>query len=451
MRSETMQEIRQRAYIDVWQWYNNAYMDARFTGDSVVQQLGTLMYQFFDHANDRTALQNLTILEDGIKLAAQHNKAWWYAMFEVYRLRVLLYETKDYESAFSGATKLLVEMQKPVYQECPFRIRAFEVLATAYNFYDPTSYGDDVLAMIDYALQHVPMDKWSHQQLVRTQTELNIAIGQWAAAHEHGLHLLALATTPQERARAGFMLCQIAFHLPGEMLSGAVERLRQILDGQDSGYYHYLLTMWQLIAATRRKDRKAIGQSLQKLQTFQNPEEFDQWVHLVHYYRALVSPADAYSWIDTTNRRMAWRKAPYPRSYCDLNAYDRVRIYYLVHRMSVWGRVIYLGHLQAFYLVEHLRNNLPEDALDDTALVERDGLERVAFTLQVVVYVLVALPVILLVMLGGATLIGLPFYFVMRPEQHARAEAEAAAQQLDKPEFFMHRIEWIATDEAYTP
>jgi hypothetical protein len=159
------------------------------------------------------------------------------------------------------AVRLMVEIQKPQYLNCPFLIRCYENLISAYALFDPVGYAQEILDTIDYVLSHLMLDANHHIRILQRCTDVYIALEQWEQAKKSGEESQLLAEAHSKTfdiAFSALKLCHIAHKLQNEelLLMQIDKALYGLTTYPDNSNWEAVL-LWQAVLAKYRNDTKA--------------------------------------------------------------------------------------------------------------------------------------------------------------------------------------------------
>jgi len=204
--------------------------------------------------------------EEALALAQRLHDPCWELFLESNCCEIFIYYKAEMQTGLDRTIRLATRAYKPEYKNCPMRSRIYCNLADVYSDVDWFGYVDDILEMLDYIENDIPMDSDTHLRVRYIRAQMAFELEKYDEAKDHVQRCLPEAHGNYYRMTHAYEILSRVAYAEGDMalaLSYTKEReryarmapiLRSIADA----------LMWQAVFARRLGDKGGSQNLLQR-------------------------------------------------------------------------------------------------------------------------------------------------------------------------------------------
>jgi hypothetical protein len=145
-------------FINVWEWMYDFHARARRNGDQMRAQLKPLFDATSDLIESRPD-EAISRFQHGRSLAQALNEPLWVLLFDNHISQILIWSKRDVAAGMDLAVRVAVSANSPEHRRWPFNPRVQYALLSAYCFYDPLSFRDEIRNGVSYLENELDYDQ----------------------------------------------------------------------------------------------------------------------------------------------------------------------------------------------------------------------------------------------------------------------------------------------------
>lgn len=206
-------------YVDLWGWFDKCESGARLNGDILRQRMIQAAYEGWEYRRLAESENAIRAFEEGLKIARLLHEPWWEVFYQHWIAVIHLYVQYDYQKSLDAAVRLVTEIRKDKYRDCPVRGSIVYFLAKIYFILDLRIYETQILELLDYLEKEVGMDEDTYLQMLATYAEIEVHHARYEAAREKAQSLINLSTNKPYRLYDGYRLLRRLAYIEGDIVS----------------------------------------------------------------------------------------------------------------------------------------------------------------------------------------------------------------------------------------
>jgi hypothetical protein len=184
--------------MNVWDWVEEYYQQARVRGDRQRLRLSLLHPQAYE-LRETDPDRALALFEEGRRLAQRLHEPWWVLFFDHWRATALLHFKRDLRNVLDVVVATALEARKPVFAQHPLRLAVFDDLVAAYLYIDPRGHAEAIRSALDYLQTQIAEDGEERYMLIARRRAFALETGKPGEALEWARRSLALADADADR------------------------------------------------------------------------------------------------------------------------------------------------------------------------------------------------------------------------------------------------------------
>jgi tetratricopeptide (TPR) repeat protein len=244
-----------RAYVQLWDWFNQFEQEARRAGDQERIRLIQLHREAWN-LRLKNPQQAYTFCMQGTQLARQLGEPCMELFHEYWATEMLLVYLIRVNDGLDLAHKIVTKSSQPRYASCPVRGRTYITLVSAYYSLDAIGYQQKISDMIEFMEREIPMDSDTHRRLQGHRVRLWMNKEDYATAEEEAIQYLSMSEGDIFREVDAYqLLTRITYYRGSEdkALQYAALRAERTKDLNDM-QAHAASLMWQALILRKRGD-----------------------------------------------------------------------------------------------------------------------------------------------------------------------------------------------------
>ena len=235
-----------RAYINLWDWFDQSERQAQLKGDTLRLKLPEMYRQGWRYVEAVRHDEAKAEFANAAVLAHQLGEDWWELFLEFWVCEVCLLQ-RNYIEALDRCAKMVTKMQRPHLKEHPYHAVIYYTLARTYYLIDALGYEAEIYQALATIESDIPLDLETHQRMFYMRAALPFENEDWDTAYSRLLEYLERVEGNDFRQRSGYTLKAEIHFARGELYEALVaSQLREVVSRNSrmfKGIFYAL--MWQ--------------------------------------------------------------------------------------------------------------------------------------------------------------------------------------------------------------
>ncbi len=193
------------SYVDLWRWYDDAIRSAYANQDFQRTQFARFHERMWE-IKEKEPKKAFDLCQQAVRLAQRLHEPCWELFHAYWASEMQIYYVGDIDGGLDYATRNVAMAHKDQYVECPIRARVYITLIGVYTRIDPVGYADEIMDMVEFIEQQIPMDRDTHQRLQYYRAWMHVEFERYGPAMDEIMKYMDMCPFSAFRQQSGYGL-----------------------------------------------------------------------------------------------------------------------------------------------------------------------------------------------------------------------------------------------------